>query len=404
MKSRAAFKLIEINKKYRLFRRSSGQIVVDLGFAPGSWSQVALDLTKPDGKVVGIDIIPAQPPRGVSAIQGNFLSEGVRGLVKGWLREEEVKREMVRERERQRVVAEEERRRVEMEREREAEEKRVEEEKARERRGEWGLDDDQGVVVGNDESGWNVTARGKLQEQARRRAAAAEAVDELTEGVEELEVIDPWQEELELTRMRQAESFNTWEEEALRRQRERQELQERREAEQQAVFVEDRPSYIELERQAAIEAHRVQEAEKEAEDALEQEEQQEQGQQQDETTQATTTAGTEEEVERKDNEEQHGLEFDEGYEQEDQQLQPPPPPPPPKKKKQNEQQMRLVDVRLPPSSVPIPIRTCLHMRKAIEKRRLTFATDDFLPRQTGSTIRHVRTLAPNHRLLHQDFE
>ncbi|RMY64852.1 hypothetical protein D0863_09524 [Hortaea werneckii] len=76
LKSRAAFKLLEINDKYRLFR--PGDTVVDLGYAPGSWSQVALNRTQPGGRVVGIDIIPAQPPRGVSTLQGDFLSVEIR--------------------------------------------------------------------------------------------------------------------------------------------------------------------------------------------------------------------------------------------------------------------------------------------------------------------------------------
>ncbi|KAK4152126.1 hypothetical protein C8A00DRAFT_44770 [Chaetomidium leptoderma] len=92
LKSRAAFKLLELDAKYHLFRRGKGQVVVDLGFAPGSWSQVALDRTAPDGRVVGIDIIPAQPPRGVSTIQGNFLSPGVQGMVKQFLVEGEKKK------------------------------------------------------------------------------------------------------------------------------------------------------------------------------------------------------------------------------------------------------------------------------------------------------------------------
>jgi 21S rRNA (uridine2791-2'-O)-methyltransferase len=92
LKSRAAFKLLEIDSKYHLFERDKGQVVVDLGFAPGSWSQVALDRTAPDGRVVGIDIIPAQPPRGVSTIQGDFLSPGVQGMVKQFLVEGEKRR------------------------------------------------------------------------------------------------------------------------------------------------------------------------------------------------------------------------------------------------------------------------------------------------------------------------
>jgi 21S rRNA (uridine2791-2'-O)-methyltransferase len=55
------------------------------GYAPGSWSQVAVERTKPNGRVIGIDIIPAQPPKGVSTIQGNFLSLGVREEVKRFL-------------------------------------------------------------------------------------------------------------------------------------------------------------------------------------------------------------------------------------------------------------------------------------------------------------------------------
>ncbi|RAL59354.1 hypothetical protein DID88_006844 [Monilinia fructigena] len=83
LKSRAAFKLLEIDVKYRIFKR--GQTVVDLGYAPGSWSQVAVERTKPTGRILGIDIIPAQPPKGVSTIQGNFLSTAVQESVKQFL-------------------------------------------------------------------------------------------------------------------------------------------------------------------------------------------------------------------------------------------------------------------------------------------------------------------------------
>ena len=57
------------------------------GYAPGSWSQVAVERTKPNGRIVGIDIIPAQPPKGVSTIQGNFLSVGVQEEVKKFMRD-----------------------------------------------------------------------------------------------------------------------------------------------------------------------------------------------------------------------------------------------------------------------------------------------------------------------------
>ncbi|KAJ4383333.1 2' O-ribose methyltransferase [Didymella sp. IMI 355093] len=85
LKSRAAFKLLELNEKHKLFK--PGQTVVDLGFAPGSWSQVAVNRTAPDGRVIGIDVIPAQPPRGVSTIQGNFLSPEIQDDVRSYVRD-----------------------------------------------------------------------------------------------------------------------------------------------------------------------------------------------------------------------------------------------------------------------------------------------------------------------------
>lgn len=85
LKSRAAFKLLEIDSKHRIFKR--GDTVVDLGYAPGSWSQVAISKTQPGGRVVGIDVIPAQPPKGVSTIQGNFLSEEIREEVRSFVQD-----------------------------------------------------------------------------------------------------------------------------------------------------------------------------------------------------------------------------------------------------------------------------------------------------------------------------
>ncbi|KAK0307570.1 2' O-ribose methyltransferase [Friedmanniomyces endolithicus] len=87
LKSRAAFKLLEINAKYRLFH--PGDTVVDLGYAPGSWSQVAVNRTAPGGRVVGIDVIPAQPPRGVSTLQGDFLSPAIREEMRAFVADPE---------------------------------------------------------------------------------------------------------------------------------------------------------------------------------------------------------------------------------------------------------------------------------------------------------------------------
>ncbi|CAG5186168.1 uncharacterized protein ALTATR162_LOCUS11507 [Alternaria atra] len=90
LKSRAAFKLLELNDKHKLFK--PGQTIVDLGFAPGSWSQVAAHRTAPDGRVIGIDLIPAQPPRGVSTIQGDFLSPIIQDEVRAYVRDPDLGR------------------------------------------------------------------------------------------------------------------------------------------------------------------------------------------------------------------------------------------------------------------------------------------------------------------------
>ncbi|KAF2200461.1 FtsJ-domain-containing protein [Delitschia confertaspora ATCC 74209] len=84
-KSRAAFKLLEMDQKYKLFK--PGQTVIDLGYAPGSWSQVAVSRTTPNGRVIGIDLIPAQPPKGVSTIQGNFLSPAIQADVRAYVQD-----------------------------------------------------------------------------------------------------------------------------------------------------------------------------------------------------------------------------------------------------------------------------------------------------------------------------
>jgi 21S rRNA (uridine2791-2'-O)-methyltransferase len=75
----------QINSKYRIF--SSSQTVIDLGYAPGSWSQVAIAKTAPNGRVIGIDILPVQPPKGVSTIQGNFLSPAVQEEVRAYVQD-----------------------------------------------------------------------------------------------------------------------------------------------------------------------------------------------------------------------------------------------------------------------------------------------------------------------------
>jgi 23S rRNA (uridine2552-2'-O)-methyltransferase len=69
-RSRAAFKLLELDSKEKLFR--SGQTVVDLGAAPGSWSQVAAQKVKPAGRVIAIDLLEIAPISGVTIVKGDF--------------------------------------------------------------------------------------------------------------------------------------------------------------------------------------------------------------------------------------------------------------------------------------------------------------------------------------------
>lgn len=84
LKSRAGFKLQEIHKKFGIFNTSilRGPLnVVDLGFAPGAWTQVAVSLCPPDSKILGVDILPCKPPKGASSIQANILSKRTHHLI-----------------------------------------------------------------------------------------------------------------------------------------------------------------------------------------------------------------------------------------------------------------------------------------------------------------------------------
>jgi len=72
-RSRAVYKLQEIDQKYRLFK--SGQTVVDLGAAPGSWSQFAGHKVGPAGTVVALDVLEMEPIAGVQFVRGDFTEE-----------------------------------------------------------------------------------------------------------------------------------------------------------------------------------------------------------------------------------------------------------------------------------------------------------------------------------------
>jgi 23S rRNA (uridine2552-2'-O)-methyltransferase len=74
-RSRAAFKLMEIDARDRLF--AAGQLVVDLGAAPGGWSQVAAERTGPRGRVVAVDVLDMAAIPGVTFIQGDFTEAQV---------------------------------------------------------------------------------------------------------------------------------------------------------------------------------------------------------------------------------------------------------------------------------------------------------------------------------------
>lgn len=75
-RSRAAYKFLEIQEKFKLLK--PGMRVVDLGAAPGGWSQVAATLVVPGGRVVAVDLLPmATIPGPVTFLQGDFLDETV---------------------------------------------------------------------------------------------------------------------------------------------------------------------------------------------------------------------------------------------------------------------------------------------------------------------------------------
>lgn len=74
-RSRAAFKLIEIDERDRLLK--PGGVVVDLGAAPGSWCQVVIKKVGPKGKVFALDLLEIEPVTGVDFLQGDFTEDAV---------------------------------------------------------------------------------------------------------------------------------------------------------------------------------------------------------------------------------------------------------------------------------------------------------------------------------------
>jgi 23S rRNA (uridine2552-2'-O)-methyltransferase len=72
-RSRAVFKLAEIQQKDRILK--PGQLVLDLGAAPGGWSEYAQQIVGDQGKVIALDLLPIDPIAGVEFIQGDFTEQ-----------------------------------------------------------------------------------------------------------------------------------------------------------------------------------------------------------------------------------------------------------------------------------------------------------------------------------------
>lgn len=78
-RARSAYKLIQIQERFKVIRR--GDVVVDLGAAPGSWSQVLSKLVGKQGQVVALDIQPMEPIPGVILMQGDMTDPEVQARI-----------------------------------------------------------------------------------------------------------------------------------------------------------------------------------------------------------------------------------------------------------------------------------------------------------------------------------
>ncbi|MCP4234549.1 MAG: 23S rRNA (uridine(2552)-2'-O)-methyltransferase RlmE [Aestuariibacter sp.] len=74
-RSRAVYKLIEIQRKDQILK--SGQFIVDLGAAPGGWSEYAAQFVAAQGKLIAVDLLPIEPVAGAEIIQGDFTEQAV---------------------------------------------------------------------------------------------------------------------------------------------------------------------------------------------------------------------------------------------------------------------------------------------------------------------------------------
>jgi 23S rRNA (uridine2552-2'-O)-methyltransferase len=83
LRSRAAYKLAEIDDRYRLLK--PGMRVVDLGAAPGGWSEIAARRVGPDGRVVALDVLDMKPIMGVEFLKLDFLDKAAPERLKAML-------------------------------------------------------------------------------------------------------------------------------------------------------------------------------------------------------------------------------------------------------------------------------------------------------------------------------
>jgi 23S rRNA (uridine2552-2'-O)-methyltransferase len=82
-RSRAAFKLLQLDEKFHLLK--AGMRAVDLGAAPGGWTQILVERAKGTGAVVGIDILDMDPVPGATILKGDFLEPGAPDALKAAL-------------------------------------------------------------------------------------------------------------------------------------------------------------------------------------------------------------------------------------------------------------------------------------------------------------------------------
>jgi hypothetical protein len=82
-RSRAAYKLLEMDDKDHLIR--AGDVVVDLGAAPGGWSQVAAKRMQGRGRIIAVDLLEMVPLHGVTFVQGDFCEQEVLDVLENLL-------------------------------------------------------------------------------------------------------------------------------------------------------------------------------------------------------------------------------------------------------------------------------------------------------------------------------